>query len=268
MSETPVDMGMVSASPSGSATPATAPAQSQQQQQHPAENPRTRGHSPALDHREQQVAPADRKVSVGGVEYPEQSVADALADRAQRQIVQAGLPRDPSGYEIKLPDGFKPPEGLEFQFNVDDPSLKQFRELAHRRGLDQATFSEALGIFAATKMGDLHEVSAAREAQMAKLGATGPQRLDAIETWFNSKIGDKANLMMATLKKYPVATTVEALEQVVRLFSSQGGTSFTQSGREGAEDPGKIAGYDQMSFAQKRAAQMSQQFGGRGGASR
>ena len=149
--ETPVDMGMVSAPPAaGSASPPTQQPSSQQQ---PSENPNTRGHSPARDHREQALAgAAERKLTVGGIEYPEQSVAEALADRAQRQIVQAGLPKDPNGYEIKLPEGFKPPEGMQFEFKTDDPALKQFREIAHRRGMDQATFSEALGAFASVKV--------------------------------------------------------------------------------------------------------------------
>ena len=98
-------------------------------------------------------------------------------------------------------------------------------------------------------------------ARWASSGQPAPQRLYALETWFKAKIGDKSNILISTLKEYPIVSTVEALESVVRLFSSQGGGSFSQSHRAAEEDTGKIPGYDQMSFAQKRAAQMSQKFG-------
>ena len=155
----------------------------------------------------------------------------------------------------------KAPEGMQFEMRADDPALRQFKEMAHRRGLDQEAFSETLGIYFPTKIAELAEVNAARQREMGKLGAAGPQRLYALETWFKAKIGDKSNILISTLKEYPIASTVEALESVVRLFSSQGGGSFSQSHRAAEEDTGKIPGYDQMSFAQKRAAQMSQKFG-------
>jgi hypothetical protein len=184
-------------------------------------------------------------------------VAEALADRAQRQIVQAGLPKDPNGYEIKLPEGFRPPEGMQFEINQDDPALAQFRAVAHKRGLDQETFSEALGIYASTKVEELRATNAAREDQLNKLGAAGPQRIDAIEKWLKSKVGDNANIAIATLKQFPVAANVEMFEGIIRAFSSQGNTGFSQSGREGQEDQGKIPGYENLSFVGRRIAQMT-----------
>ncbi|MGY8705120.1 hypothetical protein RAD16_05175 [Bradyrhizobium sp. 18BD] len=246
----------------GGTTTTTSTVQTQQQV---PENPNTRGHSPARDHREQMATGGgDRKLTIGGVEYPEADVNQAMAERVERQLARAALPASADKYEARLPADFKAPEGMEFQINADDPALRQFREIAHRRGLDQETFSEALGAFAAVKVAELREINAGREAQLAKLGAAGPQRIDAIETWLNAKVGDKAKVMVATLKQFPVAANVEAFEGIIRAFSSQGGSSVTQSHREHDSEPGKIPGYENMSFAQKRAAQMTQRFGGGG----
>jgi hypothetical protein len=255
VSETPIDMGMASAPPAGAAASPAPPSQPSPPQQ-PPRVPDTRGHSPARDHREQQPSAGERMISINGTDYAEQSVLDAMADRAQRQIVQAGLPRDPNGYEIKLPEGFKPPEGMQFEFNADDPALKQFREIAHRRGMDQGTFSEALGAFASVKVAELAQTNAARDAQMAQLGSAADTRIDQVATWLKAKVGDKANILIATLKQFPVAANVEALEGIIRAFSSQGGTNFTQSGRDQPDEGGKIPGYENMSFTQKRIAQM------------
>jgi hypothetical protein len=59
MAETPVNMGFTDASEARS-TPALAPAASPPPQQQPARTPNTRGHSGALDHREQQPSAGER----------------------------------------------------------------------------------------------------------------------------------------------------------------------------------------------------------------
>jgi hypothetical protein len=47
-----------------------------------------------------------------------------------------------------------------------------------------------------------------------------------------------------------------------RAFSNQGGVEYSQSHRaQQEEQAGRIPGYDNMSFAQRRAHQMQQQFG-------
>jgi hypothetical protein len=186
------------------------------------------------------------------------------AFRAEQEARKQGLPQSPDKYEIKLPEGFKAPEGMQFEFKTDDPVLAQFREIAHKRGLDQETFSEALGAFAANKLAEHQAITTGRQAEMEKLGATGPQRLEAVETWLKAKAGDKAATLISTLKQFPVAANVETFEALMRAFSSQGGASVTQSGREGAEDAGKIAGYENMSFTQRRMAQMTQKAAGGG----
>jgi len=186
-----------------------------------------------------------------------------LATRdAERVAREQAIPASPDQYEIKLPEGFKPPEGMQFEFKADDPALAEARKAAHELKLDQTGFSRMLGIYAANKLAEVQQVESGRTAELAKLGATGPQRIDAIETWLTAKVGDKAKVMIATLKQYPVAANVEALESVMRLFSSQGGSSVTGSGREAETEQGKIPGYDNMSFTQRRAAQMNQKFAG------
>ena len=187
-------------------------------------------------------------------------VNDLSAFKAEADVRAQAVPASPDKYEIKLPEGFKPPEGMQFELRTDDPAMIEAQKAAHEMKLDQAGFSRLLGVYAANKLGELQATTAARDAEMAKLGTTAPQRLDAVETWLKAKVGDKANVLVATLKQYPVAATVEALEGIIRAFSSQGGTNFTQSGRDGDDAKGEIAGYETMSFTQKRAAQMNQKF--------
>ena len=204
MSEIPVNMGFTEAPPG--AAPASPPSQSSPPQHPPID--RTRGHSPSRDARETALAGGERRITLGGVERPEQEVLDIMADHAEQQIVKAGLPSDPSGYEIRLSENFKAPEGLQFEINAEDPALAEARKAAHEMGLDQAGFSRLLGIYASTRVGELAQTNAARQDQMAALGSAADARIDQVATWLKAKVGDKANIAIATLKQYPVAANV------------------------------------------------------------
>jgi hypothetical protein len=65
---------------------------------------------------------------------------------------------------------------------------------------------------------------------------------------------------------------LKTMENLMRAFSNQGGVDYSQSHRAPQEyAAGRIPGYENMSFAQKRAAQMAQQMqrpGYRGSGSR
>jgi hypothetical protein len=221
------------------------------------ENPRTRGHSPALDAREQQQDTViESKVKFGdGTEYSESQVRDALAHKAEQEIRKQGLPQSPTGYEIKLPADFKAPEGIKFEFDLTDPGLAQFRQLAHARGMDQKTFSDALGVYAANKIAEQQKLGTARAAELGKLGSAANARIDAIETWLKSKIGARAGLFVGQMRNFPVAAMVESFEEIIRGASNQGGADFSQSGRQQQEPAPQVPAFDGTNFGQVRAAQ-------------
>ena len=222
-----------------------------------ADNPRTRGHSPSRDLREQQQDTAiESKVKFGdGTEYTESQVRDALAHQAEQAVRKQALPQSPDGYEVKLPADFRAPEGVKFEFDMRDPALAQFRALAHARGMDQQTFSDALGVYAANKIAENQNLHKARAAELGKLGSAANSRIDAIETWLKSRIGAKAGLFVAQMRNYPVAAMVEGFEDIIRGVSNQGGVDFSQSGRAQQEQKPQVPAFDGTNFAQVRAAQ-------------
>jgi hypothetical protein len=77
-----------------------------------------------------------------------------------------------------------------------------------------------------------------------------------VKTWahgtLGSELGGAIEQMLVTAKH------VEAFEKIINQFSRQGGTPFSQSHREGEPPAGKIPGYANMTFEQRRAAQMAQ----------
>jgi hypothetical protein len=222
-----------------------------------ADNPRTRGHSPARDAREQQQDTViESKVKFGdGTEYSESQVRDALAHQAEQEVRKRSLPPSPDKYEIKNTPNFKPPEGFKFEWDMNDPGIKAAREIAHARGLDQETFSSLLDVYAANKIGESQKLGTARAAELGKLGSAANQRIDAIETWLKSRIGAKAGLFVGQLRNFPVAAMVEGFEEIIRGASNQGGADFSQSGRQQQEPAPKVPAFDGTNFGQVRAAQ-------------
>jgi hypothetical protein len=191
---------------------------------------------------------------------------DALKFHAEQQIRKSSLPAAAADYKVELPADFKPPEGVSFEFDKNSAELQNFQKLAHARGLDQQTFSEALGIYAANRIGEQQTLAVARNAEMQKLESAGANRISAVETWLKSQVGARANLIVAQLKNFPVAGMVEMFEHLARNASSQGGADYSQSGRQQEDNTGKIQNYENLSYAQKRAAQDQLNARMRGGA--
>jgi hypothetical protein len=246
-------------------------AQMQERMQQPAQD--EQGEQPAGDPQQQRQQPpaAEQKIRVGDAEYSEADVQSAIAERAEAQSRKATLPASADQYRIELPADFQAPEGVSFEFNKADPMLKAAKELAHKRGIDQSTFSEMLGVYASTKMGDAIQQARMRDVNMQQLGVAGPQRVEAVATWLGARGGDSGRQMAAFIRQYPSAPIVKTMENLMRAFSNQGGADFSQSHRDQAEEAGKIPGYDNMSFVQKRAYQMAQtlnRLGPRGGGRR
>lgn len=178
-----------------------------------------------------------------------------MARDAEAQIRKNSLPGDPTKYDVKLPQDFQAPQGITFQFDQNDPMLAKSRELAHKRGLTQEEYSDFLGVYAATKISEHQQLSQARDAQKALLGSAADSRIAQIETWLRGRVGTKADGLVAQLKNFPVAAYVEAFEELARQFSHQGGASAPAGGRVEPDNSGRIAGYETMTFEQRRAAQ-------------
>jgi hypothetical protein len=242
-------------------------------QQDRRENPNAAGHSPALDARkaaasrqqgqqqqdqqegQQQQTPGG-KIKVGDVELTDTELKEIMKFKGESEARKLTLPKDPNAYTLDLPADFKPPEGVKFEFNKSDPVLARARELAFSRGMDQSTFSDFLGIYAANRVAEANTINTARNAEIAKLGTMAPQRIDAIRTWARGMVGDQ--LGGALEQMLVTSKHVEAFEKIIDKFSRQGGTPYSQAHREGEPPAGTIPGYANMSFEQKRAAQMSQ----------
>lgn len=170
---------------------------------------------------------------------------------AAEAVRKNSLPQTADAYKVELPADFKAPAGVDFKFDEKAPEIAQARAMAHAKGWTQQDFSEALGIFAAAKVAEQATINTARAAEVAKLGATGPTRVDAVTQWMDAQGLGVLKSTMVT------AAQVQAWEAHITKLTSQGTGSFSQSHRV-APEQNKIPGYENMSFEQRRYAQDQQ----------
>lgn len=176
---------------------------------------------------------------------------DAIKDMIARDAAETSrkltLPGAPDKYEPKLPKDFKAPDGVAFEISADDPLWAQAREWAHKNGISQEGFEQGVALIAARDVGTQQTLKAARDAEIAKLGATGTARVSALNTFLDAKGLPALKGMMVT------AEIVTSLEKMMAMVN--GADTFSQQHRTAQPTNGKIDGYEKMSFEQKRQAQ-------------
>jgi hypothetical protein len=122
--------------------------------------------------------------------------------------------------------------------------------------MDQETFSDALGVYAANKIAEQQRLAPARAAELSKLGSAAETRISAVETWLKARAGAKSDGLVAQMKQFPVAAMVETFEGLMRDFSNQGGAQFDQRGRTvEAAKPSNIPEFTGNNYVAVRTAQ-------------
>jgi hypothetical protein len=170
----------------------------------------------------------------GEMEFSEQELRDLLTSKADAELRKASLPATPNDYVPALPENFKLPAGVDFNIDAADPMLADARAWAHGKGLSQGDFSELIGIYATAKANEAAFLNTATQAEIAKLGINGVQRVSALEVWLRGVVGDKLagpmRQMMAT------SDIVRGLEMIHARMVSQGAATFSQAHREPGHD--------------------------------
>jgi hypothetical protein len=161
------------------------------------------------------------------------------------------LPQTAEAYKTELPADFKPPEGVEFTFNQNDPLLAQAKATALELGIPQEGFSKLLSLYAGAQVASATQIQAAKNAEIAKLGAAGPARVTAVTTYLESTLGKTDGAQLAS--RMFTADDVRIMEKLVARVASQGTAGFDNRHRN-VDQPGKVdsATYEKMSYSEKK----------------
>lgn len=178
-------------------------------------------------------------------------VNDHIAFKAAEDSRRLTLPAKPEDYKLALSKDFKPPQGVEFVPNDNDPILPQARAFAQKHGLTQEAFSELVDLHAAGQIGTQQAITNAQAAEVAKLGTNGTARKTAVDTWLKAQVGDDFG---GEISRFTfTAKQIQAFEALMAKGRTQGAASPNNTGREPPTEPGKVAPeqYAKMTPAQK-----------------
>jgi hypothetical protein len=225
-----------------------------------SETPSTTSAAPAPDAAPGETQPAageEARHKFGEVELTETEIRDLMQFKATQDSRRATLPQRPDDYEFKVSDKFQVPQGIELKLNDKDPALPLARQLMH--DIDQGkiggqeAFSRMVEIYAASQIGREQALNEALQVEVQKLGASGTPRVTAIGNFIRGAVGDQ--LAAPLINSIVSETAVRAWEGILRHVSGQGVGTFSQAHREPPAANGKIPGYENMDFMQRRAAQ-------------
>jgi hypothetical protein len=191
------------------------------------------------------------KVKLGEFEVTNAELAQLVADKAAKDSFKL-THASPEAYKVELPADFKVPEGVTIEFNKNDPAMAQAREFCFENGLSQEAFSKLIGTYAGLKAAEVLQFTNYKKAEIAKLGAAGTERVTAVVQWMAGMMGPDAKDLARALDYAPSEKTVVAFEKLMRKFSSQGNTNFTQSGRDHSEPGMTDEQWNGMSFNERR----------------
>ena len=181
---------------------------------------------------------ADGKIADSfGADY-----ATMAARVAAEDVRRATLPDSPDKYEVKLPADFKMPEGLSYQIDDKSPLIPQLRQLVfdvdHGKVSGQEAMSRGLALLAGNAAQERARVDAFFSDAMTKLGASGPVRLDAADRFFKAYLGETDGKMLMNAMGNAVALPL--LEKMISKITGEGKGSFTATGREPPQAPGRV----------------------------
>ena len=103
----------------------------------------------------------------------------------------------------------------------------------------QQAFSKLLELYAGGQVSTQQQIATARNAEIQKLGAAGPSRIDALTTFFRAYLGEQAG--NRRMQRIWTAQDVQDAEMEVGKITSQGGASFRGNGREPPQPQGRLS---------------------------
>ncbi len=126
----------------------------------------------------------------------------------------------------------------------------------------QAAFEKMVALHAANEIGNVQNLKTARDAEVAKLGATGSARVTAVQNFLNAQLGDADGTFMSNMMV--TAKHVEGFERLMASFRNQGAGSFTQAHRS-PDEPSRVSPeqYDKMTYTERK--DYAAKFNGAGG---
>jgi hypothetical protein len=197
----------------------------------------------------------EERFKFGDLELSGAEIRDLLAHKAETDLRKAQVPATPGEYKIELPKDMVLPDGAKFTLAAANdptkgPAIQAVQDWALRNNLSQGQFSELLGLYAASQSREQIMIGKAAAAEVAKLGVSGPARVDAITMFLRGRYGETAARPM--LNTLLTESQVRIWEDIITRSTNGGAGGFSQRGRDPNDGRVDQATYDKMSYGQQK----------------
>lgn len=196
------------------------------------------------------AAAPGQKFTVGKFEVTEAQIEAMMQRQSAEDLKKATLPAAPDKYELKIAEGATLPGNVAVSFDSNDPGLAAARNWAHAKGLSQGDFSEMLTIYASHVAQQEMQIAEARAREIEKVGPNGTQRINAIETFIRSQVGDEDTKKIMGL----LATDAQLrfYEKMATRFANPHGSSFHGGRREPPETGISEEQWNKMTYSERK----------------
>lgn len=162
-------------------------------------------------------------------------VADLFAAfqelKTSTEAAKADLPDAADGYELKISDEVKVPDGFAVEIDPKAPFFADVTKELHALGVGKAGVQKLVDAYARAQIADQTAAVETYSAEKAKLGENAGSRLEAVDAWLKANL--PSDLAKAMIGAKTTAAHVQALEKIIKLRSDpaagQGGGSNANS---------------------------------------
>jgi len=141
------------------------------------------------------------------------SVADQAKAYTEAEKRLGAFKGAPEEYELKLPEDFQIPEGVDAQLDSEDPLLQAFLPWAKENNLSQDAFESIVGMYVNQQVSDYQMAEENAASQKALLGDNADKRLNDLAKWGKSNLDPEMYDKFAS--SLTTAAAVEAFEFIV-----------------------------------------------------
>lgn len=150
-------------------------------------------------------------------------------DRLAQDMAQLNKPQAPDKYDFSLPPGLKLPKGIG-DWRPDPEFTSSIALIARANGISQDTMNQFIGEYAKNQINKFNtaqdargKAAEARNAEMAKLGPNGADRINSVKSALSAQYGNDHGIDAVNSKG------IQVLEDLISKANA-GGRAATQRG--------------------------------------
>jgi hypothetical protein len=214
---------------------------------------------------EQQLVASAEKVRVGELEVSEAELRELMKHKAEADLRATQIPATAGEYKLELPEGTVLPGDVQVSFDINVPlrgsSIQAAQAWAKANNLSQSQFSELLALHASASAAEASFFEQRKSDELAKLGAIGPARIDAVTRWLTANFGsDVVKPVAATMA---TAAHVQMFEKIIGKLTSQGAAPFSQQHRDPNPERVSDEAWNAMTYSERKSYAERSSAGGR-----